>query len=75
MPPAKAPARPPGGGIASHCFRHYPGQQQVDLAVRIDVPGSWFGAGAEGTQVTAAERKDKYVAVASEYDEKHVFEP
>jgi len=74
MPPAKAPARPPGGGIAAHCFKHHPGQQQVDLSVRIDVPGSWFSAGADGT-LTAAEKKDKYVAVASEYEEKHVFEP
>ena len=25
--------------------KQYPGQQQVDLAVEIEVPGSWFGAG------------------------------
>ena len=28
--------------------KQYPGQQQVDLAVEIEVPGSWFGAGPMG---------------------------
>ena len=35
-------------------IKQYPGQQQVDLKVRVNVPGSWFGAGAEGT-LNAAE--------------------
>ena len=25
--------------------KQYPGQEQVDLAVEIEVPGSWFGVG------------------------------
>ena len=29
--------------------KQYPGQQQVDLAVEIEVPGSWFGAGPMGS--------------------------
>ena len=28
--------------------QQYPGQQQVDLAVEIQVPGSWFGVGLMG---------------------------
>ena len=43
----------------------YDGQEQVDLVVEIEVPGSWFGGGAEGS-LTAAERKEKYKAQAVE---------
>ena len=39
--------------------QQYPGQQQVDLAVEIQVPGSWFGVGLMGS-LTATERRDKY---------------
>ena len=55
MPTAggKAPKTGPGA-IDSLLFKKYPGQQQVDLKVRVNVPGSWFGAGAEGT-LNAAE--------------------
>ena len=44
----------------------YGGQEQVDLVVEIEVPGSWFGGGAEGS-LTAAERREKYMAQAVEY--------
>ena len=29
--------------------KQYPGQEQVDLAVEIEVPGSWFGVGLMGS--------------------------
>ena len=46
--------------------KQYPGQQQVDLAVEIEVPGSWFGAGPMGS-LTATEQRKKYKAQAVEY--------
>ena len=70
MPPRKAAATP---ALVNMLFAKYPGQQQVDLSVKIDVPGSWFGAGGAGT-LTAGERREKYEAVAVEYEEEHVFE-
>ena len=48
--------------------QQYPGQQQVDLAVEIQVPGSWFGVGPMGS-LTTTERRDKYNAQAVEYCE------
>ena len=41
--------------------KQYPGQQQVDLAVEIEVPGSWFGAGPMGalTPGTVDEEADE----------------
>jgi hypothetical protein len=39
--------------------KQYPGQQQVDLAFEIEVPGSWFGAGPMGS-LTATEHRQKY---------------
>lgn len=39
--------------------KQYPGQQQVDLAVEIEVPGSWFGAGPMGS-LTATEQREPY---------------
>ena len=36
--------------------KQYPGQQQVDLAFEIEVPGSWFGAGQMGS-LTATEQR------------------
>lgn len=71
MPPRK-PAPPCAGALAGHLFRQHPGQQQVDLSVKVDIPGSWFSAGQLGS-LTSAEKKDKYEGVAVEYDEKHVF--
>jgi hypothetical protein len=64
----------PRKGIAGLLFKQYPGQQQVDLKVKVDIPGSWFSAGQSGG-LTAAERKEKYESIAMEYEEKHVFEP
>ncbi len=52
--------------------KQYPGQQQVDLAVEIEVPGSWFGAGPMGS-LTATEQREKYKAQAVEYAEVHEF--
>ena len=37
----------------------YPGQEKVDLAVEIEVPGSWFGIGSMGS-LTTTERREKY---------------
>jgi len=42
-------------------FKQYPGQEQVDLAVEIEVPGSWFGIGSMGS-LTTTERREKYNA-------------
>ena len=52
--------------------QQYPGQQQVDLAVEIQVPGSWFGVGPMGS-LTTTERRDKYNAQAVEYCEVREF--
>jgi len=41
--------------------RQYPGQEQVDLADEIEVPGSWFGVGSMGS-LTTTERHEKYNA-------------
>ncbi len=38
--------------------KQYPGQQQVDLAVEIEVPGSWFGAGPMGSLTATEQRSD-----------------
>jgi len=48
--------------------QQYPGQQQVDLAVEIHVPGSWFGVGPMGS-LTTTERRDKYNTQTVEYCE------
>jgi len=42
-------------------FKQYPGQEQVDLAVEIEVPGSWFAVGSMGS-LTTTERREKYNA-------------
>ena len=52
--------------------KHYPGQQQVNLSVEIEVPGSWFG-GTEMGSLTASERRQKYKAQAVEYAEVREF--
>lgn len=67
MPPALA--KP----MDALLFKKYPGQQQVDLHCRVKVPGSWFAGGAAGA-LTAGEKKQHYVAVAMQFDERHVFE-
>ena len=73
MPPNK-PSGSPRRSITSLLFKQYPGQQQVDLAVKISIPGSWFSAGASG-QLSVAERRHSYEAIATRYEERHVFEP
>ena len=50
----------------------YKGQEQVDLSVVVQIPGSWFGSGAQGA-LTAAERSASYRAQAVEYAEVHEF--
>ncbi|KAL1530818.1 hypothetical protein AB1Y20_001714 [Prymnesium parvum] len=75
---APAPAAAAGGqgrrnSLEELVFKQYPGQQQVDLGVHIEVPGSWFADGAVG-RLSAAERREKYMAVAVEYDAAHVFQ-
>jgi len=50
----------------------YPVQQQVDLAVEIQVPGSWFGVGPMGS-LTTTERRDKYNLQTVEYYEVREF--
>ena len=52
--------------------KHYPGQQQVNLSVEIEVPGSWFG-GTEMGSLNASERRQKYKAQAVEYAEVREF--
>ena len=52
--------------------KQYPVQHQVDLAVEIEVPGSWFGAGPMGS-LTVTEQREKYKAQAVEYAEVHEF--
>ena len=47
-------------------IKQYPGQEQVDLSVEICVPGSWFSGTAIGA-LTAAERRESYLAQAVEY--------
>ena len=64
----------PRKAITSLRFKQYPGQQQVNLAVKISIPGSWFGGGDAG-RLSAAEKRDSYDAIATEYEEKHLFEP
>ena len=39
--------------------KQYPDQQQVDSAVEIEVPGSWFGVGPIGA-LTPTQRREKY---------------
>jgi len=52
--------------------KQYPGQEQVDLAVEIEVPGSLFGVGSMGS-LTTTERREKYNAQAVEYSEVREF--
>ena len=52
--------------------KQYPGPEQVDMRVEIQVPGSWFGAGPMGA-LTDAERREKYTAQAVEYAEVREF--
>lgn len=71
MPPRAQPPSP-RRAITAHMYKQYPGQQQVDLSVKIDIPGSYFSAGSAGG-LTAGERKEKYEAIAMEYEEEHIL--
>ena len=46
---------------------------EVDLKVKIGIPGSWFGAG-NSKALTATGKKERYEAIAVEYEENHIFE-
>ena len=48
-------------------IRQHPGQQQVDRAVKVDVPDKHF------PHVQAAEQKIDYARTAVEYAERHKF--
>ena len=52
--------------------KQYPGQEQVDLSVEIEVPGSWFSVGSMGS-LTTTDRREKYNAQAVEYSEVREF--
>ena len=47
--------------------KQYPGQQQVDRAVEVNVPGKHF------PQLQPAEQAAFYVGTACEYKERHDF--
>jgi hypothetical protein len=47
-------------------IRQYPGQEQVELKVEIEIPGSWFG-GTDSGSLSAAERRQKFTAQAVEF--------
>ena len=46
--------------------KQYPGQEQVYLAVEIEVSGPWFSVGSMGS-LTTTDRREKYNAQAVEY--------
>ena len=58
--------------LGVEAIQFYPGQEQVDLSVEIEVPGSWFNGTAIGS-LTLAERREKYKAQAVEFAEIHEF--
>ena len=49
-------------------IKQYPGQVQVNHAVKVEAPGRHF------TGLTAAEQKAEYTVTAVEYQERHPFE-
>ena len=74
LPPARKQERASQQNITALTYKKYPGEQQVELSVKIDMPGSWFSGTAIGG-LTTAEKKEKYVAMCVEYKEAYVFEP
>ena len=60
------------GALGVEIITQYGGQEQVDLAVIVDIPGSWFGAGADGA-LAPSEKKEKYSAQAVEFAQVHEF--
>ena len=74
MPPA-FPLVTKEAGLAAlgvEAIKFYPGQEQVDLSVEIEVPGSWFNGTAMGS-LTTTERRQKYKAQAVEFAEVREF--
>ena len=53
-------------------IKQYGGEEQAQLQVPIDIPGSWFGAGDSGA-LTTAERKDKYEVQAVNFAQVREF--
>ena len=74
MPPKKKPAGAERSvvDLGIQLIKQYPGQEQVDLAVTVEVPGSWFGGTASGS-LGSGERKEKYTGQAVEYAKVHEF--
>ena len=71
MPKGKGPKPPAAGEITAFgvdIIKQYPGQEQVDLSVLVEIPGSWFGGA-----LTTNERRDKYEAQAVEFTEVYEF--
>ena len=52
--------------------KQYPGQEQVDLRVEIEVPGTWFGGTSQGS-LTQQEQREKYKAQTVEFSELREF--
>ncbi|KAK3284620.1 hypothetical protein CYMTET_7740 [Cymbomonas tetramitiformis] len=48
--------------FAEHFIKRYPGPEQVKLGVEIEIPGTWFN------NMSAAEKRKSFTAVAVEYD-------
>lgn len=53
-------------------IKQYPGQEQVDVKVVVQIPGSWFGGTASGA-LNASERRELFEAQAVEYAAVHEF--
>ena len=57
MPKGKGPRPPAAGEITAFGvdrIKQYPGPEQVELSVLVDVPGSWFGGA-----LTSGERRER----------------
>ena len=62
MPPFPLVTKEAGlAALGVEAIKFYPGQEQVDLSVEIEVPGSWFNGTAIGS-LTTTERRQKYKA-------------
>ncbi|KAK3251986.1 hypothetical protein CYMTET_38699 [Cymbomonas tetramitiformis] len=53
--------------FAEHFIKRYPGPEQVKLGVEIEIPGTWFN------NMSAAEKRKSFTAVAVEYDNLQSF--
>ena len=59
--------------VAGLLIKHYPGQEQVDLSVRVQIPGSYFSGTSAGA-LNATERRERYDGEAVAFEENHVFQ-